>query len=491
MKKALVMIIAYNAERHIVSVLNRIPDTLWNNPDYQADVVVIDDCSKDHTSAVAREYISGSSRPIRLLRNQLNQGYGGNQKVGYTYAIENGYEAVVMVHGDGQYPPEFIPQMLEPLMRGEAAAVYGSRMINKKDALAGGMPYYKFAGNIVLTQLQNWMLGSNLSEFHSGFRAYSIAALRQIPFQYNSNVFHFDTDIIIQLVDNGLTIKEIPIPTHYGDEVCHVNGLRYAKDVMVSTLLSRIQKFGIFYDPKFDYERTVTYPDKSQFASSHSFALEQVNANETVLDLGCEAYVTGNLKTRGCKVIGCDWQVNDRMREAYEGVFAMDLNQPDFDVLGQQHFDVIMLLDVIEHISDPEAFMERLHRRFAAMNPRIVVTTPNIAFFIQRIMLLLGQFNYGKRGILNRKHTRLFTFASLSRLLSNSGFNVIKLEGIPAPFPLAFGDNGFARALLKFNQSLMKISRTLFSYQIAAVIQPKPTLEILVSQAIEYGDRTI
>src|ERR1700735_5229742 len=142
MKKALVMIIAYNAERHIVSVLNRIPENLWSNKDYHTDVVVIDDCSKDHTSAVAREYINNSAKPIRLLRNAINQGYGGNQKVGYTYAIENGYDAVVMVHGDGQYPPEFIPEMIAPIMSGEADAVFGSRMINKKDAIVGGMPYY-------------------------------------------------------------------------------------------------------------------------------------------------------------------------------------------------------------------------------------------------------------------------------------------------------------------------------------------------------------
>ena len=477
-KKVLILILAYNAERHIVSVMNRIPEALWQHPDYKAEVVIIDDCSCDDTSRLARQYLLDSKRPIRLLRNAINQGYGGNQKIGYTYAIENGFDAVVMVHGDGQYPPEFLPEMIAPIIRGEAAAVFGSRMINKKDALKGGMPLYKFAGNIVLTKLQNLMLGSRLAEFHSGYRAYSVEALRNIPFQHNSNVFHFDTDIIIQLVDNKLTIKEIPIPTHYGDEICHVNGMRYALDVMFSTLQSRIQKYGIFYAPKFDYEQKLFYADKSGFASSHSFAVEQVGERQRILDIGGgEGYVSSKLRQRGCTVTGCDWRIDEEMRRRYDTVFAVNLNVPDFTQLIGQHFDVILLLDVIEHLVSPEHFMQLLHRFSVIDNPRVIITTPNIAFFVERFMLLLGQFNYGKRGTLDMTHTRLFTFSSAKRLLESTVFNIIETRGIPAPFPLAVGDNWLSHALLKLNLLLMKVSKSLFSYQIAMVARPMPTLE--------------
>ena len=489
MKKALVMILAYNAEKHIVSVLNRIPESLWQNPDYTTDIVVFDDCSKDHTSSVAREYIANSDKPIRLLRNPVNQGYGGNQKIGYTYAIDNHYDAVVMVHGDGQYPPEHIPAMIEPLLRGEADAVFGSRMINKKDALKGGMPYYKFAGNIVLTKLQNRMLGSRLSEFHSGFRAYSVTALKQIPFQYNSNVFHFDTDIIIQLVDNKRKIKEIPIPTHYGDEICHVSGLRYAKDVMISTIASRIQRFGVLYDPKFDYDQALFYPDKSDFTSSHSFALQQASNEKRILDIGCgEGYVSSRLRKQGSLVAGCDWRVDDTMRTHYDATFQMDLNYPDFTVLNAQHFDAVLMLDVIEHLLNPEVFMENMHKWCVKESPKIIITTPNIAFIIIRIMLLFGQFNYGKRGTLDKTHTRLFTFASFHRLIKNSGFNIVNMQGIPAPFPLAFGNNWFSKGLLWLNTLFIKLNKSLFSYQIAAVIVPVPNLESLVQSAILHGE---
>jgi len=488
MKKILVLILAYNAEKHIVGVLNRLPAGLWQNSEYTTEVVVIDDCSQDNTSQVARAHFSGFLHPVHLLRNAVNQGYGGNQKIGYTYAVQQGFDAVVMLHGDGQYPPEKIPDMVAPLIRGEADAVFGSRMLHKKDALAGGMPLYKFIGNMVLTAIQNAMLGSRLSEFHSGFRAYSVAALRQIPFQCNSNVFHFDTDIIIQLVDKGLTIREIPIPTHYGDEICRVNGPRYALDVMLSTLLSRVQKLGIFYAPKFDYEQTVVYFDKTDFASNHRFALDRIPPGASVLDISCDGGVlTPYLRAKGCGITYCGADLSDKNRAKYDAAHAMDLNNPDFTVLGNEHYDVVLLLDVISHITAPERFLAALHAWSSPEKQQVIVTTSNIAFFIQRIMLFIGQFNYGKRGTLDMTHTRLFTTSSLKRILVNAGFNLVELEGIPAPFPLAVGKNTLGRGLIKLNGWLITLSKSLFSYQIAAIAKPRPTLEWLVVQAMKEG----
>ena len=114
------------------------------------------------------------------------------------------------------------------------------------------MPLYKYVGNKILTRFQNLLLGSSLSEFHSGYRLYSIQALEKVPFDLNSNDFHFDTEIIIQFITAQLQIKELPIPTFYGDEICHVNGIKYAWDVCRTTLQSKVQKYHIFYDRKFD-----------------------------------------------------------------------------------------------------------------------------------------------------------------------------------------------------------------------------------------------
>ncbi len=240
--KVLVFIVAYNAEKTIAKVVQRIPASLLDK--YEVDILIIDDSSHDATFDQGHSISKDESLPFRLtvLFNPVNQGYGGNQKIGYRYAIENGYDFVALIHGDGQYAPECLPDLLVPLRAGEASAVFGSRMLTPSGALRGGMPLYKFVGNRILTWIENKLLGSRLSEFHSGYRLYATSALAAIPFERNSNAFHFDTEIIIQLLIARLKIIELPIPTHYGDEICHVNGMRYGKDVIIAALKARLQQ---------------------------------------------------------------------------------------------------------------------------------------------------------------------------------------------------------------------------------------------------------
>jgi glycosyltransferase involved in cell wall biosynthesis len=211
--------VAYHAETTIANVVQRIPFTLLDVHD--VDILIIDDSSRDQTFEKSHELSRVPTIPfnVRVLFNPVNQGYGGNQKLGYRYAIENEYDFVALVHGDGQYAPECLPDLLQPLERGEAAAVLGSRMMTPKGARRGSMPLYKYIGNRVLTWVQNRLLRSSLSEFDSGYRLYSVQALKAIPFERNSNDFHFDTEIIIQLMIAKLPIIEMPIPTYYGDEI--------------------------------------------------------------------------------------------------------------------------------------------------------------------------------------------------------------------------------------------------------------------------------
>src|SRR5216683_1838935 len=249
--RVLIFIVAYNAERTIQEVIRRIPSSLAT---YETEVLIIDDSSRDRTFEQAHHLERAGEVPFLLtvLYNPVNQGYGGNQKIGFHYAIEKGFDIVALVHGDGQYAPECLPELLQPLLENKADAIFGSRMMTRFAALKGGMPLYKYVGNKILTSVQNWLLNSSLSEFHSGYRLYSVDALRRIPFDRNTNEFHFDTEIIIQLFRAGLRVEELPIPTYYGDEICHVNGIKYGLDVIKATLLSRAQDLGIWYERKFD-----------------------------------------------------------------------------------------------------------------------------------------------------------------------------------------------------------------------------------------------
>lgn len=242
----LILILAYNAETTIIEVLNRIPQDIWAI----SDIIVADDASGDKTAEIANNYKKNKNiQNMKVVHHDVNKGYGGNQKWGYNYAILNGYDFVVMVHGDVQYAPEYIINILSPLMRNEADFVFGSRMTG--DPLLGGMPIYKYLGNKFLTFVENLVLGTKLSEFHSGFRAYSMKALKDVPFHLASDDFHFDSDIIIQLVIAKKRIKEVTIPTFYGKEICYVNVVSYGFNILNILLQYVLTKSNIKKHEKF------------------------------------------------------------------------------------------------------------------------------------------------------------------------------------------------------------------------------------------------
>jgi glycosyltransferase involved in cell wall biosynthesis len=255
-----IFVIAYNAVRHLVRTIERIP------PEIEArveQIFVIDDASSDNTFYAALGYKSENKLDkLKVFRNRENQGYGGNQKVGYRYAIEQGLDVVVMLHGDGQYAPEALPLLLEPFDEGSADMVFGSRMVEPGRARRGGMPLYKYVGNKVLTFCQNTLTGMQLSEFHSGFRIYRTDALKQIAFESFSNDWHFDTEILLAMNERGLRVVERPIPTYYGDEICHVNGVPYALNCLrVSSRYWLAQRKGVLaYPGPADVPRPVAEP---------------------------------------------------------------------------------------------------------------------------------------------------------------------------------------------------------------------------------------
>ncbi len=228
-----IFIIAYNAVNHLVKTLSRIPPNVYERVE---EIFVIDDCSKDNTyyAAIGYKHEHNISK-LTIHRNVENQGYGGNQKVGYRYAIDRGLDIVALVHGDGQYAPEALDDLLKPLENGEADMVFGSRMAIPGAALRGGMPLYKYFGNRTLTYIQNQLSGLGLSEYHSGYRLYSTAALEKIPFESFTNNWHFDTQILLAMAERELRIVERPIPTYYGDEICHVNGIPYAINCLITS----------------------------------------------------------------------------------------------------------------------------------------------------------------------------------------------------------------------------------------------------------------
>ena len=172
------LVVAYNAASTLASVLDRIPEGFRASI---AHVIVADDASTDSTFLIGVGYRETfGDLPITVVRHDENLGYGGNQKWGYRWAMDHDLDVVVLLHGDGQYAPELLPDIVAPIVDGDADAVMGSRMLPPGSARAGGMPLYKFVGNRILTTVQNRLTGASLSEWHSGYRAYRVDALRQV-----------------------------------------------------------------------------------------------------------------------------------------------------------------------------------------------------------------------------------------------------------------------------------------------------------------------
>lgn len=477
-------VVAYEAESTLAAVLSRVPRSLASGIDLE--VLVIDDSSSDRTFEVGVRARIVCGFPLTVLYNPRNQGYGGNQKLGYTYALRHNFDFVVLLHGDGQYAPESIPDLLRPLLADEADAVLGSRMLARGAARRGGMPLYKFVGNKILTWLQNRLLGTCLSEFHSGFRAYRVSSLGRVPFQYCADVFHFDTEIIIQMLFAGCRIAEVPIPTYYGQEICRVNGMRYAKDVTLTTVRSRLHRLSFLYSRKFDVDGPANrhYNLKLGFPSSHSLAIDAVPEGSRVFDIGAgPGHVAAELVRKGCTVDGADqWPPNVAAPFRAFQVWQ----EPDSLEVDLHDYDCVLLLDVIEHLRYPEELLDQLREAARSLEgrPRFIVTTGNIVFLPVRIQALLGNFNYGKRGILDMTHTRLYTFGTLRALFEQSGFQIERVAGIPAPVPLILGRSRLSRFLIGLNTLLIRVAPGLFSYQIFMIVAPSPTVDALLDNTL-------
>ncbi len=468
MKRIGILVVAYNAASTLHTVLDRIPVEF--RPQITG-VLISDDASSDATYLVGLGYqASTPTLPLTVLRQPRNLGYGGNQKVGYRWAIDNDLDIVVLLHGDGQYAPEMLPAIVEKLVTGECSAVMGSRMLERGGARRGGMPMYKYVGNRILTSFENRVMGSSLSEWHSGYRAYSVAALRDIPFEVNSDGFDFDTQVIVQLMEAGKHICEIPIPTFYGDEISRVNGMKYAFDICRHVVRYRFQKMGFGQgDLVF---ATRSYEQKVGADSSHAQVVSMIGTSAAlrILDLGCgDGTVGSELRRAGHTVVGVDLHPAPGAADRLDRFVVADLDDGLPPDIGDG-FDVVLAADVFEHLKQPDRLLDEL-RAVLAPGGRIVASIPNVAHWYPRLRFASGRFDYDSRGILDRTHLRFFTRASFTRLAAASGYAVGRVRSTSLPLEVldrgrsAVGESGARRAVRATDRISRAALPNLFTYQ--------------------------
>ncbi|MBI3557633.1 MAG: methyltransferase domain-containing protein [Deltaproteobacteria bacterium] len=371
--------------------------------------------------------------------------------------------------------------------------MFGTRMAGGTSALKGVMPLYKFIGNKILTAVQNRILKSNFSEFHSGYRSYSTALLRSIPFEVNSNDFHFDTEIIIQCLAVKAKIVEIPIPTFYGDEVCHVNGMQYARNVVLASLRFSLGQMGFLYDRKYDLKNQ-HYPRTDSPYSAHQRIVDKVPAFSRTLVIGCtSATMIQRLVAKGCVVDGIDSMPREEVPAALHTYHRINLAtelERLAEILKNNNYDYILLADVLERMVEPERLLDFIRTENAPRpRPTVIASTSNVAFIVLRAMLALGQFNYGVRGILDRHHTRLFTKKSFERIFVQSGFDVEEISGVSLPLSTVFGDSsGLAMKLEAATDFLARTWPGSTAYQLIISAKPLPTTNQLLEVSQDHSE---
>jgi glycosyltransferase involved in cell wall biosynthesis/SAM-dependent methyltransferase len=481
-----VLVVAYNAGSTLETTLDRIPLEFRSRI---AEVIVLDDASHDETFTLGRSWAERTDTPPTLVvRHTRNLGYGGNQKAAYALAMERGLDIVVLLHGDGQYAPELLPDMVAPLVRGECDAVFGSRMMTRGAARRGGMPLYKRVGNRILTRLENRLLGTHLTEFHSGYRAYSVRALRELPLPNNSDGFDFDTQIIIQLVHAGKRIVEIPIPTYYGDEICYVDGVRYARDVVRDVVEYRMAAKGFGTTP------WVPSPDEYAFkegdGTSHAMMLDMLAGAppSRVLDLGCSGgRLAEHLRAAGHWVTGVDHLEIDGVRQRTDAFIRADLTRGIPDEAGDD-YDVVIAGDVLEHLPRPSQTLREIAR---VLRPggQVLLSVPNFGHWYPRGRTLLGMFGYDRRGILDETHLRFFTRSTLRRLVRHAGFDVLEERATGLPLGVVSeADGRRLRLIRRADDTLVHTWPTLFAYQFVLRLTPHAAEALVVQGGSTTGD---
>jgi len=466
-----ILVVAYNAAGTLTATLDRIPVEFRSRI---TEVFVCDDASADDTYLVGLQYQQlTEDLPVTVIRHKTNLGYGGNQKAGYRLAAEHDLDIIVLLHADGQYAPELIPDIIAPIERGECDAVFGSRMMEKGAARAGGMPLYKFVGNRILTNVENRVLGSELSEFHSGYRAYNVHTLSELDLTATSDGFNFDTQIIIALHSHDKKIVEIPIPTYYGDEICYVNGLSYASDVIKDVAVYRLATMG--FTPGELAQVGPEYGLKQCEGSSHRVIMEMTEGSRPlkVLDVGCSGGRLAELMVeRGHHVTGVDMYEAPETTKRLDVFVRGDLEQGIPDEVGGG-FDLAVAADVLEHLRNSDLLLRQLGASLG-QHGRVIVSVPNFGHWYPRLRTLFGIFDYDQRGILDKTHVRFFTRRSLLRMVKKNGFEVtdIRVTGLPIDV-LGSGAGAFLRGLMaSIDKLFVRLRPTLFGYQFVLELQP-------------------
>ena len=440
--------------------------------------------------ARALHTIAADHPNLDVLALAGSPGYGALQKAAFEHALRIGLDLVIVVPAGAPLAAGVLQTMLAPFQDVGVAAVFGSRLLPGSGA-TGRMPFLRGLANRVVSGIQRWQLRSAITDYHSGFRAYRSTALARLPFRHNGDSLQFDTELAIQLQWKGDRVVEVAVPRHSGGRVRGFAALRYAWQSIATVLRARANRVYLVYHPKFDVDDGTDYSFKEASTSVHQAVLRREwPSSISVLELGAgHGGVARALHARGTRVVAVDYARPD---EAFPFPYLQhDLDQPFAERVCAElggsglggpelggKVDCVVALDVIEHLTRPELGLREI-RDVLVPGGLLVASTGNIAFWAIRLMLAVGQFNYGKKGILDRTHTRLFSVRSFRRTIEGEGFRVRSIKGFGPPIEDMIGKSWPLRALDRIAAWSARVWPSMFAYQILveADVGPRVVVE--------------
>lgn len=415
-----------------------------------------------------RTLLGGRRLDLRLRRPPRPTGPGGLRKDAFEHALGAGLDWVVALRADGTHPPEALPALLRPAVCEGRDAVIASRLAPGHAAGDAGLSLSRRLALALEAGVQNRVLGLRRRDYGSSYRVIATRALEAIPFQLDSDDRRFDVELALQLRALGARVEEVPVAPAWREDDRAREALGHAVRSLRAALAYRLHQLHVTRDGRYLVDPEVHYTLKLSATGSHMQIVDAIAPGSRVLDLGCsQGLLARPLREKDVKVTGVDAGPPHRLAAALERYHRRDLEEPLALPCGRE-FDYVVLADVIEHLRNRQALL-RGARRFLREDGRLIVSTPNIALWFYRLSLLVGRFEYGPRGVLDRTHVHLYTRATFRREVERAGFRVLRERVTALPFEVVFESTGRSRAVLglaKGYHALARLWPEMFAYQI-------------------------
>jgi len=410
----LILLARAEAQSALAGVLARIPADLA--PLFAEITVLVD--------GDATEFPGLPRLPnLNVRGNPRRYGHGGRRKVAIEYALERGFDHVILLEGDGRHAPEQLAELWAPALLEGCEVVVGA-------------------------------------DWDSSLRLYACEILRRIPFQLGADDRRFDTEILIQCRALGAPVREVALARFDEPGSSLAGGLSAA-------LAYRLHQLHLQRNGTFLVDHDVRYTFKHSRTGSHMQILAAVKPGARVLDLGCsQGLLARPLRDKGVRTTGVDVGAPEKVSRDLEGYHQRDLEEP-LDIPEGRVFDYVVVADVIEHLKNREQLL-RSARRYLKPDGRLLISTPNIAIWFYRLSLLVGRFEYGPRGVLDETHVHLFTQSTFRREVERGGFRILHQRETSLPFEILFESTGQSRLVASLSElyhALARVYPKMFAYQ--------------------------